>query len=258
MLALGAAIGGLTTGLFGSQAAFVIDGLTFVLSAGFLLGIKLPEQPSTTTEHPARAMLTTLHYMRQHSDIFFIAMHKAVIAFLLSSGFQVVQIKIAENHFVIGVGGAISLGLMYCMNGVGSGIGPILARHWTGDRDKPLRISISLGYVIAAVGIAIIAPLFNFQTVLFGGFVRSVGGGIVWVFSTQLLLQNAPNEIRGRIFGTEFALFTLMGGASSIIVGILLDQFHASFVLWGMSGLSLLPAVLWLLWQVRYNRTKSR
>jgi predicted MFS family arabinose efflux permease len=144
------------------------------------------------------------------------------------------------------------------MNGVGSGVGPILARRRTGDRDKPLRISISLGYVIAAVGIAIIAPLFNFQTVLFGGFVRSVGGGIVWVFSTQLLLQNAPNEIRGRIFGTEFALFTLMGGASSIIVGILLDQFHASFVLWGMSGLSLLPAVLWLLWQVRYNRTKSR
>ena len=257
MLALGAAIGGLTTGLFGSQAAFVIDGLTFVLSAGFLLGIKLPEQPSTTTEHPARAMLTTLHYMRQHSDIFFIAMHKAVIAFLLSSGFQVVQIKIAENHFVIGVGGAISLGLMYCMNGVGSGIGPILARHWTGDRDKPLRISISLGYLIGAIGLVIIAPLYSLAAVLIGGFIRSIGGGIAWVFSTQLLLQRAPNEIRGRIFGTEFALFTLMGGIGTAIVGWLLDQYHVRTILWGMAGLPLIPAVLWWLWQRHYSRTKQ-
>ena len=258
MLALGAAIGGIITGLLGSQTAFVIDGFTFFVSAAFLLQIKLPGPPSAARGGPAQAKFTALRYMLRHPDILFIAMHKAAISLLLSTGVQVVMVDIARNYFTIGVGGALSLGMMYCMNGVGSGVGPILARRRTGDRDKPLRISISLGYVIAAVGIAIIAPLFNFQTVLFGGFVRSVGGGIVWVFSTQLLLQNAPNEIRGRIFGTEFALFTLMGGASSIIVGILLDQFHASFVLWGMSGLSLLPAVLWLLWQVRYNRTKSR
>ena len=74
------------------------------------------------------------------------------------------------------------------------------------------------------------APLFNFGTVLFGGLVRSIGGGIVWVFSTQLLLQSAPNEIRGRIFGTEFALFTLMGGASSLIIGMLLDKFQPQMI----------------------------
>ena len=148
MLALGAAIGGITTGLFGSQTAFFIDGLTFALSAVFLFGIKLPRTSSETHGTAARAKRSALRYMRQHPDIFFIAIHKAAIALLLSSGFQVVQVEIAKSHFVIGVGGAISLGLMYCVNGIGSGIGPILARHWTGDRDKPLRISISLGYVI--------------------------------------------------------------------------------------------------------------
>ena len=43
MLAVGAAIGGLTTGLFGSQTAFIIDGFTFAISAGLLLKIRLPE-----------------------------------------------------------------------------------------------------------------------------------------------------------------------------------------------------------------------
>lgn len=257
MLAVGAAIGGITTGLFGSQIAFVIDALTFFISAAFLFPIKLPRLASGTSGAPAQARLTALRYMLQHPDILFIALHKAAISLLLSTGFQIVLIEIAKNYFVIGVGGAISLGMMYCMNGVGSGIGPILARRWTGDRDKPLRASISLGYVIAAVGITIVAPLFNFETVLIGGLVRSIGGGIVWVFSTQLLLQNTPNEIRGRVFGTEFALFTLMGGASSMIVGALLDRFSIHSVIWGMSGLSLIPAVLWLLWQIHYNRITS-
>ncbi len=258
MLALGAAIGGITTGLFGSQTAFFIDGLTFALSAVFLFGIKLPSKSSTAHGAQARAKLSALRYMRQHPDIFFIAIHKAAIALLLSSGFQVVQVEIAKSHFVIGVGGAISLGLMYCVNGVGSGIGPILARHWTGDRDKPLRVSISIGYLIGAVGLMIAAPLFGLVEVLIGGFVRSIGGGIAWVFSTQLLLQRAPNDIRGRIFGTEFAFFTLMGGIATAIVGALLDQFHVRTILWGMTVLPLIPAVLWWFWQRHFSRIESR
>ena len=255
MLAVGAAIGGLTTGLFGSQTAFIIDGFTFAISAGLLFKIKLPGRSSATSGTLPRVQSSALRYMFQHPDILFIATHKAVISLLMSSGIQVILVEIAKNYFVIGVGGALSLGMMYCMNGIGSGIGPILARRWTGDRDKPLRVSIGIGYVIASIGIAIMAPVSALGTVLFGGFVRSVGGGIAWVFSTQLLLQRAPNEIRGRIFGTEFALFTLMGGASSLITGALMDRFQLPVILWGMGALTLIPALLWSLWQRHYNRT---
>ena len=257
MLAVGAAIGGLTTGLFGSQTAFIIDGCTFAVSAGLLLKIKLPGPRSTAGESPGRARLTALRYMLQHPDILSIAMHKAAISLLMSTGVQVVLVEISNSYFVIGVGGALSLGMIYCVNGIGSGIGPILARRWTGDRDKPLRVSITLGYLIAVVGIGIMAPLYNFGTVLFGGLVRSIGGGIVWVFSTQLLLQRAPNEIRGRIFGTEFALFTLMGGASSLIIGILLDRFQIEMILWGIASLNLIPGLLWGLWYRHYNRKEN-
>ena len=61
-------------------------------------------------------------------------------------------------------------------HGVGQGIG-----------DKPLRVSISFGYVISAIGIAIMAPVSNLGTVLFGGFIRSVGGGITWVFFNAIV-----------------------------------------------------------------------
>ena len=257
MLAVGAAIGGFTTGLFGSQTAFVIDGFTFIVSAGLLLKIKLPGSPSAAPGTSTRAEFTAIHYMLQHPDILIIAMHKAAISLLMATGVQVILVEIANTYFVIGVGGALSLGMIYCVNGIGSGIGPILARHWSGDRDKPLRISILLGYLIAVIGIAITAPLFNLETVLFGGLVRSIGGGIVWVFSTQLLLQRAPDEIRGRIFGTEFALFTLMGGANSLIIGTLLDQFQLQKILWGIAALHLIPALLWGLWYRHHNRKEN-
>ena len=257
MLAFGAAIGGITAGLFGVHTAFIIDGLTFFVSAGILLKIKLPKTFVSKAMINERSKFSALRYMSRHPDIFFIALHKAAIALLLSAGFQVAQVEIAKTHFVIGIDGAISLGLMYCMGGVGSGIGPIVARYWTGDRDKPLRRSISLGYLIGTVGLVITAPLLSLTTVVFGGFIRSIGGGIAWVFSTQLLLQRAPNEIRGRIFGTEFALFTLMGAVATAIVGVMMDLFGVRLVLWGMTALPLIPALLWWLWQARHNKASE-
>ena len=257
MLAFGAALGGFTAGVFGVHTAFIIDGLTFIVSAGLLLQMKLPHRTISKTEVQSGSKWTTLRYMFRHPDILFISLHKATIALLLSSGFQIAQVKIAKTHFVIGIDGAISLGLMFCMGGIGSGIGPIAARYWTGDRDRPLRQSISLGYLIGSIGLAITAPLLSLPIVLLGGFVRSVGGGIAWVFSTQLLLQRAPNEIRGRIFGTEFALFTLMGAVATAIVGAMLDIFGVQTVLWGMTALPLIPTVLWWLWQARYNSSES-
>ncbi len=258
MLALGAAFGGFIAGLFGVYTAFIVDGLTFFVSAGLLLQIKLPINTDTKAMSHERSKFSAIRYMFRHPDILFIALHKGAIALLLSSGFQVAQVEIAKNHFIIGEGGAIGLGVMYCLGGVGSGIGPIVARIWTGDRDKPLRWSISLGYLIGTIGLTITAPLLSLPIVVFGGFIRSIGGGIAWVFSTQLLLQHAPNEIRGRIFGTEFALFTLMGAIATAIVGALMDLVGVQAVLWGMTTLPLIPALLWWIWQSQYSKTISK
>ena len=254
MYALGAALGGVTTGLLGSQTAFVIDGLTFFISVAFLLQIKLPSLSATAGHAPTQKRLESFRYMLQHRDILFIVMHKAVIATLFSSGFQPVQVEIAKNHFTIGVGGALSLGLMYAVSGIGGSFGPILIRRWTADQYNRLRISISIGYLIGVLGLVAVALLLNLPTVLLGGAFRSFGNAIVWFFSTQLLFQHVPNEIRGRIFGVEFALYTLMGGISSFAVGALLDRFHVQTILWGMVGPTLLPIVLWSLWQIHYNR----
>jgi MFS family permease len=254
MLALGAAIGGLVSGYWGIYPAFIIDSLTFLVSAVLIAQIKLDVKPALaaaerTVGASLQQYLDGLRYLGQHRDILVIALQKAAIALIMFSGFQVVQVAIAKDIFVLGIGGGISLGLMFGINGAGTGIGPIVARRFTGDRDRSLRLAILMGYFIGALGLAITGTLINFGTVLLGTLLRGVGGGIIWVFSTQLLLQLVPGHIRGRIFATEFAIFTLASAVGASVAGALLDSsIGISGLIWAMAVLSLIPAALWALW----------
>ena len=254
MLALGAAIGGIVSGAWGIYPAFVIDGLTFLLSAVFIAQIKLDVEPGLANSDKTmggalKEYLDGLRYLGRHTDTLVVALHKAASALMMGSGSQVAMVAIAEDIFVIGEGGGISLGLMLALGGVGTGVGPIVARRFTGDRDRPLRNAIILGYLMGAVGLAIVAPMAHFGWVLLGVTLRGIGGGIIWVFSTQLLLHLAPNTVRGRVFATDFALFTLMSAVGSAVAGGALDaSLSLPAIFWWMAGLTVIPAVLWAAW----------
>ena len=253
MLAFGAALGGLVSGVVGVYPAFVIDAITFLLSAAILLRMpyvsKLNRDSDQSILAGIRQYLDGLGYLRSHIDTFSIAIQKGILGLFVIGFFQVVQVTIAEQYFPIGEGGSISMGLIYVMSGIGSGIGPILGRNWARDRDRHLRLMIALGYVTCAVGFLICATLLSFPVILFGSLLRGIGAGMVWVLGTQLLLQIVPNEVRGRVFSTEFAVFTLFAAMSSGTTGLLIDtSLGVSGVLQLGALVLIIPTTLWLLW----------
>ena len=69
-------------------------------------------------------------------------------------------------------------------------------------------------------------PISSLGMVMTGAFFRGFGIAIIWVFSTTLLLKKLPNEVRGRVFGAEFALLTLAGAIGSGLGGWFLDAFN--------------------------------
>jgi hypothetical protein len=101
-------------------------------------------------------------------------------------------------------------------------------------------------------------PLSSFALVLVGILLRASGGGVGWVFSTQLLLGLVPNQVRGRVFSTEFALFTLMNAVGAAATGWALDSATIGIpdILWGLTCLTLIPGALWLLWIVGGKRSQ--
>ena len=45
-----------------------------------------------------------------------------------------------------------------------------------------------------------------------------------------------------------------MGGIATATAGAMLDIFGVRAVLWGMTALPLIPALLWWIWHTRYSR----
>ncbi|MDX1688721.1 MAG: MFS transporter [Candidatus Promineifilaceae bacterium] len=254
MLAFGAALGGIVAGEWGIYPAFVIDALTFLLSALLIAQVTYEHAPrpdlDTSIAAALQEYLDGLRYLRRHVDYFVITLHKPAFATLVSGAFQVIQVRLAEQVFVIGEGGSTGLGLLYASVGVGTGVGPIIARRFTGDRGRALRVAIVAGYAITAAGLAIIGTLSSFGLVLLGTFLRGFGNGIGWVLSTQLLLQLLPDRVRGRVFSTEFAMFTLGNAAGAAVGGWAVDNpaLDVSNLLWLMAALTLVPGILWALW----------
>lgn len=259
MLSFGAAIGGLVAGQWGIYPAFVVDSISFFFSAYFISHVQYTHEVDEAPELKGagqqilagfRQYVGGLKYLKDHKDIFAITLHKSAVSLLASGAFQVLQVTLAQQVFVMGENGSTSLGLLYAVAGVGTGVGPILARVFTGDRDRPLRNAITISYLLGAIGLALTAPLASFALVLTGTFVRMLGGGINWTFSTQLLLEWVPDKVRGRVFSSEFAMFTLANAISSAAGGWLLDStdLGISGILWWMAGLMVIPGILWFAW----------
>ncbi|MFZ1755803.1 MAG: MFS transporter [Caldilineaceae bacterium] len=262
MLAFGAALGGLVAGTWGVYSAFSLDALTFLISASFIWRVGYRIQPTQRSQGKSvadgvREYADGLRYLLRERDILMIASQKGLIALAVAGGFNVVQVAIAEQVFVIGEGGSLSLGIFLTVFGIGTGLGPILARRWSGDRDGPLRQSITIFYALTGVGLLVLAPLSDFYSVNLGMFLRGFGGGVVWVFGTQLLLQNVPSAVRGRVFATEFAFFALASALGAAWTGFSLDRLGISGTLWLMFWLNLIPGSIWLWWTVRRNRART-
>jgi predicted MFS family arabinose efflux permease len=172
-----------------------------------------------------------------------------MLMLFFGSTFQVVQVAIAEDLFAVGQGGSLGVGILFAMVGLGTGISPLAVRRFTGDRERLLRPAILFGYLVGAAGLVVASLLQDIPVILLGALIVGCGNGILWVFSTQLLLQLAPGEIRGRVFASEFALFTLASAAGAAVAGLALDQSLAiAALLRWMAGLSLAPAAIWGLW----------
>jgi MFS family permease len=262
MLAIGAALGGLTAGWLGVHAAFMIDAGTFFVSAMLIAQIRSTppamDDRQLSVTNAVRNYWEGLRYLARHVDILAIALHKTALTFFLGTTFRVVQAAVSERIFPIGQQGGIAMGLLFAAAGVGTAVGPLTIRRFTGDDEWRLRWSIIGGYLIGALGLLVSAQLSSFEMMIVGALLAGCGNGILWVFSSQLLLRLVDASVRGRVFGTEFAMFTLASSVGSATVGVAIDTpLGIAGVLWAMGLLALVPAAAWSVWLIAQRRGQS-
>ncbi|MBC7909031.1 MAG: MFS transporter, partial [Pyrinomonadaceae bacterium] len=256
MLTLGAAVGGVITGAFGTNAAFVLDSLTYLLSAVLIASVHLPERPPRVKEKltVSRALGITdtiegVRYVKRRPRVLALLLVKP--AWGLGGGILALLAVFGERIFPVGGNGATGIGVLYAARGIGTAIGPIAMRRFTSETQAGMQKAIGYAFLLGGVFYIAFGAATNFALALAVLLIAHAGGSILWVNSTILLQKAVEDGFRGRVFAAELTLLTLTMAASNYATGELLDRYGYSprAVTIGIGLLFLLPAALWFLTQ---------
>jgi|GEM_PF-3272338 len=107
-----------------------------------------------------------------------------------------------------------------------------------------------IGYMVTGWGPILLV-------LLLGTFIRTVGGGTIWVYSSSLLQMIVPDKYLGRVFAFDIAMMTLASSISTLWVGWARDSLGFSpYQVWLVQGVIPLVAMIgWLIYvNLRFKR----
>jgi MFS family permease len=261
MLTIGAAMGGFITGLFGTDVAFILDAATYLLSAALIASIRVPKRKKRERQKVSLGRL--LGITETIEGIKYVKDRPRVLAALLvkpawglGGGILTLLAVFGERIFPVGKDAAGGIGVLFAARGIGTAVGPIVARRISGEVNRRMQASIGIAFLIGGVFYILFgsATSFVFALVVLG--IAHCGGSILWVFSTVILQRAVVDSFRGRVFAAEMALVTLTMAASNYVTGELLDRFNISprIVTVGVGTFFMLPGLVWFITQRWWDR----
>ena len=224
LLAFGAAVGGVITEVLGIRPVFVIHSLTYLVSASFIYRTVIPQEKEHDAVGPIvrtafRQIGEGWNYLINHPRIGRISFAKASWS-LGGSGLVYMLVLLSEE---ISPGAqALAIGVLYAARGVGTGIGPVIARAWFRDRRYWPAI---IGLAIGASGLSYLFVGFLPFTYWLAIFVTlaHTASGVNWMLATVMLQERAEDRYRGRVFATEWLLVMTAEALSTLIASLLLE-----------------------------------
>ncbi len=244
MLAVGGALGGLVAGVFGRDAAIVVDSLSFVLSAVLIVRVRRRfSEERSAREHGASIRedtVETVRYARKDHRV--LALLAVKFGWGIAGGVLVLLPLLAIDEFDAG---EVGLGMLMMARGIGALIGPFVGRAVIGPQDRKLFGAIGGALAVFGVGYALLGLAPGLVLAMGAVLLAHVGGGAQWTLSSYGLQRIVPDRIRGRIFAFDFMLVTLTFGLSSILTGWLADALGPTVTALMMGSTALGWAVVW-------------
>ena len=227
-LCIGAMLGGIVVSIWGTNAAFIVDSLTFLLGTLFLVNLTLPQTIDDNMKGPLFSTgLRNIKYgwnrIRSQPALFRIVFAKA--SWNIAGGGLAGVYLVLMGANVDGFGAAFGFGLFFFARGVGTGLGPILARAFLTDEEAWPSL---IGYLIVISGmiyflVGLSVPYALWATVVLVIFAHSASGAN-WVLSTVMMQQWVEDEVRGRVFSVDMLILSVAFSTSTSIAGYLMEN----------------------------------
>lgn len=267
-LAIGSAVGGVLAALFGRNAVFVLNALTFVVSALLIRRMDFQE-PHMAGMAPLRfrdlfdfsPVIEGFRYVRKDGRLLATMTVKGGLS-LLGTNWVILPL-LGERVFPMHVpglrpesAGMLGMSLLMGARGVGALLGPLLISRWVRDDERHFRMAILAGFALASIGYFVLGLAPWLIVACLGVVVAHGGGSTTWVYSTTILQTRTADAFRGRVFSAEFALSMATLATVSYAAGVLADHGWAVRTIATMTGaMMLLPLIGWAaaqrLWRSR-------
>ena len=226
-LCIGAMLGGIVVSIWGTDMAFIIDSYTFLLSSLLLIPLNFTQNIDPNMKGPlfGKAIANIkIGWARIYSDKKLLRIVFAKSSWnLAGAGLAGVFLVLAGSELT-GYGAAFGFGLFFFARGIGTGIGPLLARALFKDKTKwPSLIGILVTisgffYLLVGLSLDIYLPL----TVVLIICAHSASGGN-WVLSTVLTQTWVEDEVRGRVFSMDMLILGSSAAISTTVAGYLVE-----------------------------------
>ncbi|HEX6580187.1 MAG TPA: MFS transporter, partial [Actinomycetota bacterium] len=256
MLAVGAGLGGLVSAAFGDDTAFIVDAVSFLVSAALLSSIRrgFSESRAETAEHPSIVEATRETWRFARRDHRVLSLLAVKFGFGAAAGLLALIPVMALDADVFDSGN-VGFGILMAARGVGALIGPFLGHRIAGPGHRRLFPAIGLSLAVFGLGYVAMgqAPSLAIAAVMIC--VAHLGGGSQWMLSTYGLQVLVPDHIRGRIFGFDYMLITLSLSVSALIASAVADQIGAPDTVTILGGVALVWALVWFVLSRGVRRT---
>ena len=256
MLAVGAGLGGLVSAAFGDDTAFIVDAVSFLVSAALLSSIRrgFSETRTETTEHPSVVEATRETWRFARRDHRVLSLLAVKFGFGAAAGLLALIPVMALDVDVFDSGN-VGFGILMAARGVGALIGPFLGHRIAGPGHRRLFPAIGLSLAVFGLGYMAMgqAPSLAIAAVMIC--VAHLGGGSQWMLSTYGLQVLVPDHIRGRIFGFDYMLITLSLSVSALVASAVADQIGAPDTVTILGGVALVWALVWFVLSRGVRRT---
>jgi MFS family permease len=257
-LVTGAALGGIALALLGHDASFVLNALSFLVSAFFISRMHFDE-PHAAAFSKLRVrdlldyspLVEGLRYVRRDRRLFATVLVKTGLAQMGVS--WVLFTVMGQRVFPLpspGLdpqrGAVLGMSMLMGARGLGALFGPLGAARWAGHRESRLRLGILIGFLAVGLGYAMLGVAGSLAVACFWVVIGHCGGSTVWVFSTTLLQLNTDDKFRGRVFSAELGLCMVTLAVGAYVTGLLVDHgVDARSVAIATGVVMLIPSMLW-------------
>ena len=234
--AIGSALGGFVAAMFGRETVFILNSMSFILSALLIRRMQFAEPHAAHLPPLAfrdlfdfKPMAEGVRYVVRDARIFVTMFVKAGLS-LMGTNWVLIPLM-GERLFPVHIEGfqgaqaaTMGMSIMLASRGVGAILGAFASTWIVGSSTLRQRMAIIAGFLLGGAGYTVLARSPNIWIACLGLIIAHAGGSVIWVASTTLLQDQTEDRFRGRVFSAEFAFTTLTLAVASQAAGMAIDH----------------------------------